>query len=701
MARQQDHFLFSGGLDLVTPTLAVPNGRLISVKNYEATETGYGRIGGYERHDGRPAPSDARYSILNFEAASTLAATGETVTGATSGASAVLVADPVIHGVDSATGSDGYYVVGDIAGTFQDGEALQVGGEARGTLDGTAQPSAAPSLEDHETYTEAAAARRRAAITAVPGSGPVRGVWGYDGDLYAVRDNAGATEGVLYRATATGWDLVPLGDPKVNFKEGSEEPSAGDRIVTNFGFAGTFVRAELTSGTWSNHDAVGVLYVTLDPASNNSLGDNHPIRIGQTYATGRTFAKVDGAQTAARTTLPPGGRYEFRNHNFLGQARSRKMYGVNGVGPAFEYDGSAFTPIRTGLAANLERPRHLAIQSNHLLLAYPGGSIQNSATGDPLDWTAARGAAEIAAGQEVHGMVEGAGRGETVILGANTIQVLYGADKESWDLRTQSGEDSGAVEWTGQMMGSAVYLDNRGLRTVETTDKYGNFLIGTLTYRVQPWLDAQRALGAVPTASMRMRSRDTYRLFFGETAALSVYFGRKRPECSLIEYLHPVRCACSFESGGGEERLFFGSDDGWVFEAEKGTSFDGAEIEAFARVPYNHLKSPAHAARLFKVDLHAEVKARAQIRVGASFDYGDNDESFLGDPVALLGGGAVWGEAEWANFYWGSPIESIGEFHLSGVGANVSLLFASLTAREQPHALGGATIHYAPRRLRR
>ena len=200
-------------------------------------------------------------------------------------------------------------------------------------------------------------------------------------------------------------------------------------------------------------------------------------------------------------------------------------------------------------------------------------------------------------------------------------------------------------------MGSPVYMDNRGLRSVQTTERYGNFLIGSLTYPVQPWIEAQRRAGSVPTASLRMRARDTYRLFFGRTG-LSVYFGREVPESTTIELNHNVRCTATVEEENAEERYFFGSDDGWVFELERGTSFDGLPIDAFARVPYNHLGSPSHSARIFKADIHADVIDRAAIRVGASFDYGDNDDGFLGEAGEMFGGGALWGEAQWDSFYW-------------------------------------------------
>ena len=696
MARRKDHFLLRGGLDLVTPTLTVPNGHLLSVRNYEPVEGGYERLAGYERFDGRPAPSAAAYSVLGFDGASSVALVGDTITGATSGATALLIADAVINSGSLAGGdAAGSYVIAEISGVFEDDETLQVSGADKGIANGIPRLEAADDIEIYESYLSAAADNRRSSIEAVPGAGPVRGVWGYNGTLYAFRDNAGATACVMHKATDAGWAVVALGD-QIAFDAGGEEPAVGDTITGETSTAtATLVAVLLDSGSWPGDDAAGTFFLT---DVNGDFQDNENLQA--TISGSATTVAVANGVVSDRA-LAPGGRYEFRNHNFLGQADGRRMYGVDGKNPAFEWDGQDFMPIVTGLPANLEKPKHLAIQSSHLLLSYAGGSIQNSGTGKPLSWTAVDGAAEIATGQEVFGMIEGVGLGNTLILGANTVQALYGQDKDSWELRTHTGEESGTVEWTGQMMGVPVYMDNRGIRSVETTERYGNFLTGTVSYLVQPWIERQRAHGNSPTASMRVRAKDMYRLFFETRIGLSIYFGRARPECSLIELGHNVRCTCSFEAANGVERVFFGSDDGWVFEMERGRSFDGAAIDSFARVAFNHLGAPAGEARFFKADIQVETPERAALKCGAEFDYGAGDAASMIDVDPVRGGGALWEEAIWDEFYWDSPLKSIAEFRFSGIGRNISMLVQSETNGEQSHILSGMTIHYAPRRLRR
>ena len=100
---------------------------------------------------------------------------------------------------------------------------------------------------------------RRAAILAVPGSGPVRGVAVYLGTVYAWRNNAGATAMNIYKSTSSGWTLVPLGY-EMAFDTGSLQLYDGDVITgQTSGATATITRVVVSSGSWSAHTAAGYL----------------------------------------------------------------------------------------------------------------------------------------------------------------------------------------------------------------------------------------------------------------------------------------------------------------------------------------------------------------------------------------------------------------------------------------------------------
>src|SRR5579863_7904899 len=90
-AAQSSTAILTGGLDLTSQALVIPNGNVIDCQNYEPGITGgYRRVDGYERRDGRPAPSAANYYNLPVNLTGTVAA-GNTITGMTSGATAYVL----------------------------------------------------------------------------------------------------------------------------------------------------------------------------------------------------------------------------------------------------------------------------------------------------------------------------------------------------------------------------------------------------------------------------------------------------------------------------------------------------------------------------------------------------------------------------------------------------------------------------------
>ena len=98
----------AGGLDLVTTPVMVPPGRLISSNNFEPDiNGGYKRIPGIERYDGHTSPHDGDYYIADV-VISGIIAIGDTITGATSGATA-----KVLLVIDST-----HLLVNKVIGTF-------------------------------------------------------------------------------------------------------------------------------------------------------------------------------------------------------------------------------------------------------------------------------------------------------------------------------------------------------------------------------------------------------------------------------------------------------------------------------------------------------------------------------------------------------------------------------------------------------
>ena len=676
-----------GGLDLVTPAIKKPAGRCIAAENYEPHPKGYQRIDGIERYDGRARPSQQSYSVLNYDQGTAAITEGQTVTGASSGATGKALIDQVVSSGSYGGGNAaGYLVLGQVSGTFTNNENLQVSSVTKCVADGTATDRGAANDTDDETWLQDAIETARTAIQAPTGSGAIRGVWVYNGSVWCFRDNAGGTAGQLYKATTAGWVLQSLGS-RVSWTTGTAEVTAGQTVTgASSGATGVVTRVAKRSGTYGGGDARGqFIFATITGTFTN--GENLQV-------SGVTKCVASGGSAAI--TLPAGGHYDFVNFNFFGASDFERMYFTNGQGTAMEWDGTVMVPIVTGMT--VDTPTHLTAHKNHLFLSFAGGSLQHSSPGDPYAWSPLTGSAELAVGQDITGL-----QGETVdvlaIVCRNRIALLYGSGIADWVLKALA-EDAGGVEWTLQRVGRLVYLDDVGLRSLETTQNYGDFNLGTMTQLVEPLFRTKRANSVTAVASMRVRRKNQYRVFWSDGTGLTVYLGRKSPEAMPFDLGITVNCACSSEDSNGNEILLVGDSTGQVYEIDAGTSLDGEDLTSYLRLAFNHCGSPYLQKIWRRAILEIDGQGTTSLSLAAEFDYGDADRvPTIGSSLEVTGGGGIWDESDWNEFVFDAAVEGRAKLALDGRGANVSLSVASTATYEKTHVVHGLTLHYSPRGL--
>lgn len=618
-----DVSLLQGGLDLVTPLIAMPSGRVIAGLNYEPDVAGYRRIDGYERFDGRPSPH--------------------------------LGADP------------------------------------------------------------AEVAARRALIEAVPGSGPVRGVVIYNGDVYAFRDTVSG-EGAMYKATSSGWDRQTFGH-MVFFTTGTQAFSQTATLSGGTSSATARIeRVVVRTGSFSAGDATGYLVLS------NLTG---AFESGEVLSD--SFGGTGEAAGFQAVSLTPGGQYEFETHNFFGASDRNRLYFTNGVQQGMEWDGSVLSPIYSGtsqgpldqagvvqtrggfnvltreggrilLRTDFDKPILVAQYQNHLFLGFRGGSIVFSGTGEPLDYRTTVGAGEFGFGDELTGFLPAA-QSAFVITGRTRIKYLQGTDAQSFTLLDIS-DGSGAFPRTAQMLDQPVYLDDSGIRGLSTTDAFGDWRLGTLTRPAEPLFARQRRDQRVPVASLKVKAKDLYRLYYDDGSAVTVYLGRRAPETMPIRLPMAITCAWAAEinPAQGGERIFAGGDDGFVYELDVGTSFDGAPIEAYARIAWNNVRSSAQNKRFVKLALEMDAPSNVALGIAYEFDYGRSGPvNATQRAEAVLAGERQGARFEPYGTFTFAPSQGVLETHIDGFGRNVAITFVSSSAVEQSHTLSSMTINYTPR----
>lgn len=674
----------TGGLDLVTPPVEMPPGRAIAAVNYEPVSNGYGRIDGLERLDGQPAPSAASYSTIPFATGLAAITAGQTVTGGTSAATGYALVDAVVSsGSYGASNAVGYIVIVPLTGAFISGEALKVAGVTKSTSTAVATDRGAASDDLDAQYLAAAVLRARNLIGPVPGEGPVRGAIYAIGAVYAFRNNVGSTKCPMWKATATGWVSVPLGWSVSGTASGATAIAAGNTITGATSGATAMVSRVITDGgqPWAAAMKVRLILSAITGTFVN--GEN--IQVG-----GVTRAAAVGG--SSDNTPPPGGRYEFDYENFYGASTQKALYGANGVGPAFEFDGTIFSPIITG--APLETPSHLAVNHLRLFLSFPNGQLQGSQAGLPQGWNGTFGATAFGFGDDITGLLAEVA-GAMAVFGATKIKILTGSSAADFVLGDFTS-DVGAVEWTVQTMNTPVFMDRGGVRNLTATQAFGNFKVGALTQLVAPLLKAKKDAGITPVASIRVRDKAHYRLYWSDGTGICIFIGGKGSPILPFDYGTRIpRCTWSGPGPGGEEMLLMGCDDGYVYQLDKGTSMDGGTINGFLRPAFNHCGSPGYNKKFHTLNFQVNTSPVASLFMTAAFSDGDPDMPAVDEQsFTVYGGGGFWNENAWNKFLWSSRFIGKAVADCPGLGNNISPTVGTSSAVENPHILSSYTVTF-------
>jgi hypothetical protein len=685
MAQTPTTFLLTGGLDLVTPRIAAKAGTAFAGVNFEPAERGYRRTGGYERFDGRLKPSEATYHYATFTSGSAAITLGTAITGGTSGATALAgAAATVTSGTTGGGNAAGYLPLVAVNGTFQNGEPLLVSAVDVATLT-TAVQDGAPDDTSDATYKQAEATRRRGLIAKPVGSGLASGVWTYRGSVYAFRNNVGGTATDMWKASAAGWTQVVFGE-RIAFTTGTAEILEADTL-TKGGVTSTVMRVVLLSGTWSGGTAAGYMVISGRAGGNYTAG-------AATSTSGA--ATLSGAQTAI--ALPPDGRYEFVNYRFEGAAE--RMYFVNGQGPASEFDGTTLVPINVpGIAAADNKPHHIAQFAEHLFLAYRSGSVLHSSLGNPREFLAIEDAGEHNVGSTINDVINA--NTSLLMLARQSIGYLTGSDNDTFVFQKVT-ETAGSLAATAVMMAKATYIDDRGIRSLDTTSAFGDWLMGSVSERIAPLFDSKRKAGRYPTVAIPVKAKNQYRVFYSDGTGVVCYLGRKDPEHMPFELPIVAKTAISGEDSLGVEVLFVAATDGYIYQLDVGPSFDGASVLAWIRL---HFFSPAgtHAEYQWPwAEVELDGTSANTIYVTAEFDYGGEEAVGATESnFTVAGGGEFWDIGTWDAFLWDAPVQGVGRSDIDGYGSNCGLAFLSDSIWEDPYTLSSVRLFTSQRRQRR
>jgi hypothetical protein len=529
-------------------------------------------------------------------------------------------------------------------------------------------------------------------VSTVPGAGSILGIHQYNGKAYAFRNVVGNATAKMYVDNATtGWTEVDLGSTMAFTSGGVTPIIVGDTITGATSTKTAIVtRVQVTSGTWAGGDAAGTFTLRAQSGA---------FTAGENLNTGSGANLATATANATAVTLLPNGNYNFVNHNFGGSATTQMMFGCDGVNKAFQFDGTSFIQIATGMTT--DTPDLVAVHAQHLFLSF-GASVQHSSLGDPLTWSVVTGAGELAMGEDVTSMVPQAGDSSSpamVITTRNSTSVLYGTAATTWNL-VLAQPAAGAIADTMQAVGGRLYaFDDRGMVEVSRTIAYGNFDSAIVAREVLPWLTERKNFVIGSSVS---RTDNQYRVHFSDGYSLYMTVINGQIAGSMPVYFpNAITCISSQEQSDGTERILFGSTDGYVYKIG-GTSFNGVAISATLYMAFNHLSSPRDRKRYRRMILDVSGTNAATFNVGYALDY-SSSEVEQGASVATATNHSVvmWDDFTWDSFTWDGAAGGPVRMDMTGTGYNVSIRIDSNTATAERFTFSGVTLHYTPRRLER
>lgn len=496
----------------------------------------------------------------------------------------------------------------------------------------------------------------------------------------------------MFKSTSSGWTVVPFGY-ELAFTAASTEPAVG-ATVTKGAVSAVVRRVCLQSGAYLGGTAAGRLIIDAPTGGSFSAG---------AFTAGFT-ATCSGAETAI--TLLPGGKFQFEQGNFFGSSGSVRVYGCDGVNRGFEFDGTTFVPITTGTTP--DTPKFLALHKKQLFWAI-GSSVIHSAPGLPYDYTAVSLASEIATGDTITGLLVQPGTqtsGAMAIYQRSGTQMLYGTGTTTWNL-VPFNTGTGCIAYTAQNMSQSYGLDDRGVFGMATTQNYGNFAQSSLTDAIRPFIVAHRAYAV---ASVLCREKSQYRIYFSDGLGLHLtivngqYIGAMPIYYPINTSSSPMGLynAWSGTESTGEEVILGCGTDGYVYELDRGTSFDGAALNAAITLNFDSVRSPRMLKRFRKAAIEVQGSSYAEISFGYNLGYSSN---FVPQPSPFTYNQSMldstWGSAVWGQFFWGISNLSPMECDMGGTAENAGLIFASGEDYMASYTINSAIIHYTPRRALR
>ncbi len=426
------------------------------------------------------------------------------------------------------------------------------------------------------------------------------------------------------------------------------------------------------------HENAGFLYAVRDSGSDSIVQRSLP------NSGWRTIGTIPGAASDS-------ARWEAYAYTFAGQPPT--LFIVNGVTEAWsaEYVAAGDPPLAVIDDGVTQYPTHVIVHQNHLFLSFSGGRILHSNLGDPNNFTALGGAAELSAGDEITGfqILPGDSLG---IFCEDRIRILQGTSAADWGLQDYSDE-AGAIAGTIQNMPTSIFADKRGITTLASSDAYGSFKDKTLTQQTDPTFQSIRR-NAILFSSVN-RAKSQYRLINQDGRGLYLTFnGSSLVGIMEIDLGLPITAMGTLR--GSNDQVYVASG-GWVYQMDYPSALYDHEVEAFIELVDHHYGNPRQKKRFSQVNLDIVGDPRTVLTVANLIDGG---QDFYEDNVPVdFNNLSRSGERYREDLLSRYSQRFEGTAYLCGSGVSQSIRITNKS--KHAHSIKSAVVHYRSRGQKR
>lgn len=514
-----------------------------------------------------------------------------------------------------------------------------------------------------------------------------------EGIIYFKQKAVAYRKGSLWESSGTGWSRISTPDYGTVLVNGGSQtgtsltvdgldatPQEGD----TFSIAGVEkVYRVMSTPTVTSGGAT----LTITPALDTSPADNAAI----------TFISVDRSGA---------DKHRFTRYNFAGESR---IMAVDGVNAPFKYNGTTFTVLNDA-PSDVVGASHVTEFKQHIFFA-KGNTLTFTAPYKDDDFSPANGSGVVTLPHIITGLI--VFREQLIIFSTSKIHRLVGNTISDFQLQPISLDIGCVQEDTIQEVGGDIaFLGPDGVRLLSATDRIGDFGLAVASRPIQSETNVL-VNSNTDFASCVIRSKSQYRMFgykstttqttasgilatqFSDQSVQNMQWAETR---GIMVYV----VDSVYSNADADEVIIFANRDGYVYQMESESSFDGSNIVAYYYTPYFSFGDPRVRKTFYKLTTFLDPEGSVSGSVTPKLDF-DQNTSLQPEPLIQpqpvdfdneVDAAAFYGSATYGSASFGGNLQYTFINQLIGSGFTISFQYA-FDSDDPPFSLDSLAIELA------